>query len=48
MSVPNIPDESAPHGADENDNVEIRKWGEPKQFDFEVKDHVDLGEALQG
>ncbi|MCG9696646.1 serine--tRNA ligase [Shewanella sp. Isolate11] len=48
MSVPNLPDESAPIGADENDNVEIRCWGEPKQFDFEVKDHVDLGEQLSG
>ncbi|CAM3969002.1 MULTISPECIES: serine--tRNA ligase [Shewanella] len=48
MSVPNLPDESAPIGADENDNVEIRRWGEPKQFDFEVKDHVDLGEQHAG
>lgn len=48
MSVPNLPDESAPIGADENDNVEIRRWGEPKQFDFEVKDHVDLGELHSG
>lgn len=45
-NLPNIPDESVPVGKDENDNVEIRKWGEPKEFDFEVKDHVDLGEAL--
>ena len=48
MSVPNLPDESAPIGADENENVEIRRWGEPKQFDFEVKDHVDLGELHSG
>ncbi len=48
MSVPNLPDESAPIGADENDNVEIRRWGQPKQFDFEVKDHVDLGELHAG
>lgn len=46
MSLPNIPDASVPDGKSEDDNVEIRKWGEPKQFDFEVKDHVDLGEAL--
>jgi len=46
MSVPNIPDESAPDGKDENDNVEIRKWGEFPKFDFEIKDHVDLGEQL--
>ncbi|ABI71649.1 serine--tRNA ligase [Shewanella frigidimarina] len=48
MSVPNLPDESAPVGADENDNVEVRRWGTPKVFDFEVKDHIDLGEALEG
>ncbi len=42
--LPNIPDQSCPIGADEAANVEIRKWGEPKEFDFEVKDHVDLGE----
>ncbi|MFC1589304.1 serine--tRNA ligase [Pseudomonadota bacterium] len=42
-SVPNLPHESVPVGKDENDNVEIRRWGEPKTYDFEVKDHVDLG-----
>ncbi len=46
MVLPNIPDASVPDGKSEDDNLEIRKWGEPKQFDFEVKDHVDLGEAL--
>jgi len=46
MAMPNVPDESVPDGKSEDDNVEIRKWGEPKQFDFDVKDHVDLGEAL--
>jgi len=46
MSLPNVPDASVPDGKSEDDNAEIRKWGEPKQFDFEVKDHVDLGEAL--
>lgn len=44
--IPNVPHESVPHGKTEDDNEEIRKWGEPKQFSFEVKDHVDLGEAL--
>ena len=44
--VPNIPDDEVPEGQSEEDNVEIRRWGEPKQFDFEVKDHVDLGNAL--
>ncbi|MEZ8187382.1 serine--tRNA ligase [Shewanella sp. 5S214] len=48
MSIPNLPDESVPIGADENDNVEVRRWGTPKVFDFEVKDHLDLGEALGG
>ena len=43
LSLPNLPDESVPVGKDENDNVEIRRWGEPKEFSFEVKDHVDLG-----
>ncbi|MCW8825165.1 MAG: serine--tRNA ligase [Gammaproteobacteria bacterium] len=46
MGIPNIPDESTPTGDSEDDNVEIRKWGEPRQFDFEPKDHVDLGEAV--
>ena len=46
MALPNVPDDSVPDGKSEDDNLEIRKWGEPKQFDFEVKDHVDLGEAL--
>jgi len=44
--IPNIPDADVPDGADENDNVEVKKWGTPKSFDFAVKDHVDLGEAL--
>mgnify|MGYP005806616757 CR=1 FL=1 len=48
MSIPNLPDESVPIGADENDNVEVRRWGTPRTFDFEVKDHLDLGEALGG
>ncbi|MBM7071898.1 serine--tRNA ligase [Shewanella sp. 202IG2-18] len=48
MSLPNLPDESVPVGKDEDENVEARRWGEPKSFDFEVKDHVDLGEALEG
>ena len=46
MAVPNIPDESGPDGKDENDNVELRKWGKIPTFDFEIKDHVDLGEQL--
>jgi len=45
MAMPNIPHESVPEGNSEDDNVEVSKWGEPGQYDFEVKDHVDLGEA---
>ena len=41
--IPNLPDEEVPSGKSEDDNVEIRRWGEPRQFNFEVKDHVDLG-----
>lgn len=44
--LPNIPAGDVPVGKDESANVEIRKWGEPKEFAFEPKDHVDLGEAL--
>ncbi len=44
LSLPNLPDASVPVGADEGDNVEIRRWGTPKVFDFEIKDHVALGE----
>ena len=46
LGIPNILHEDVPDGNDENDNVEVRRWGEPKQYDFEVKDHVDLGEGL--
>lgn len=46
LAIPNIPDDSVPEGKDENDNVEVRKWGEPRQFDFTIKEHSDLGEAL--
>ena len=46
MSVPNLPHESVPVGADETGNVEVRRWGTPKTFDFELKDHVDLGAPL--
>ncbi|MCV6587657.1 MAG: serine--tRNA ligase [Marinobacterium sp.] len=41
--VPNIPAEDVPEGADEDDNVEVRRWGAPREFGFEIKDHVDLG-----
>ena len=44
--LPNIPADDVPVGTDESDNEEISRWGEPREFDFEVKDHVDLGEDL--
>lgn len=44
--LPNIPAPDVPVGADESANKEIRRWGEPREFDFEAKDHVDLGENL--
>ena len=44
LGLPNLPDASVPVGADEEDNVEIRRWGTPTAFDFEIKDHVALGE----
>jgi len=48
LAIPNLPDESVPEGADEDDNVEILTWGTPKKYDFEVKDHVDVGQDLNG
>jgi len=45
QGIPNLPDDSVPEGKDEDDNVEISRWGEPRQFDFEIKDHVDIGEG---
>lgn len=46
MNIPNIPHSSVPIGESDEDNVEVRRWGEPKKFDFEPKAHWDLGEAL--
>ncbi|MEK8045289.1 serine--tRNA ligase [Ideonella margarita] len=46
MSIPNLPQEGVPVGADETGNVEVRRWGTPRSFDFTVKDHVDLGTPL--
>jgi seryl-tRNA synthetase len=46
--VPNIPHESVPVGASSEDNREERRWGQPRKFDFAVKDHVDVGERLGG
>jgi len=47
MGIPNVPDASVPEGLDENANLEISKWGMPRTFDFEIRDHADLGEALE-
>lgn len=46
LRIPNIPHESVPVGRDETENVEVRRWGTPRTFDFEVKDHVDVGAPL--
>jgi seryl-tRNA synthetase len=46
LTIPNIPDESVPVGANEESNLEIRKWGESRKFDFEPKAHWDIGEGL--
>ncbi|MEJ8320466.1 serine--tRNA ligase [Pseudomonas oryzihabitans] len=45
LGLPNLPDASVPVGKDEDDNVEVRRWGTPPEFDFEIKDHVALGET---
>jgi seryl-tRNA synthetase len=47
LTLPNLPHDSVPVGRSEEDNQEVRRWGEPKLFDFTVKDHVDLGDQLQ-
>lgn len=46
LNVPNIPDESVPVGKDETENIELRKWGEPRRFDFEPLNHWDIGAML--
>jgi seryl-tRNA synthetase len=46
--IPNIPRADVPDGRNEHDNVEVRRWGEPRKFDFPAKDHVDIGEGLKG
>ncbi|MEW8028044.1 MAG: serine--tRNA ligase [Candidatus Thiodiazotropha sp.] len=45
LGIPNLPHESIPNGKDEEDNREERRWGEPREFEFEPRDHVDLGDA---
>jgi seryl-tRNA synthetase len=44
--IPNLPDDSVPQGEDENGNIEISRWGTPREFDFDIKDHVDIGANL--
>ncbi len=46
--IPNLPHESVPPGRDETGNVEVLRWGTPRTFDFEIKDHVEIGEKLGG
>lgn len=48
LSLPNIPDDDVPDGRDENDNREVSRWGEPRQYDFPIRDHVELGEIAGG
>lgn len=47
-AIPNLPDDSVPAGKDENDNLEVSRWGTPRQYDFDVRDHVSLGEMAGG
>ena len=48
LNIPNIPADEVPLGKDDSENLEVSRWGEPRKFDFEIKDHVALGENLQG
>ena len=46
LGLPNLLDDDVPDGRDEEDNVEVRRWGEPAEFDFEARDHIEIGESL--
>ncbi|WP_263065522.1 serine--tRNA ligase [Dickeya dadantii] len=48
LMIPNMPDDCVPPGKDDSENQEVLRWGEPRQFDFPVRDHVDLGELTGG
>lgn len=48
LTIPNLPADDVPVGKDENDNVEVSRWGTPREFDFEIRDHVTLGEMHSG
>lgn len=46
LTIPNIPHTTVPEGKDSEDNVEVRRWGEPREFSFEAKPHWDIGDEL--
>lgn len=48
LTLPNLPDDAVPDGKDDSENTEVTRWGEPRQYDFAVRDHVDLGEMAGG
>ncbi|PKH24290.1 serine--tRNA ligase [Enterobacterales bacterium CwR94] len=48
LTIPNIPADEVPLGKDDSENQEVSRWGEPRQYDFAVRDHVELGEMAQG
>lgn len=48
LGIPNLPHESVPDGKNEQDNVEVLRWGTPREFDFEIKDHTSIGELMGG
>ena len=48
LTIPNMPDDAVPNGKDDSENVEVSRWGTPKNYDFELKDHVTLGELTDG
>jgi len=48
LAIPNLPDDAVPLGKDDSENQEISRWGEPRQYDFPVRDHVELGEMAGG
>ena len=48
LEIPNLPNPSVPVGRSADDNIEVRRWGEPRKFEFQPKDHVDIGAGLKG
>ena len=47
LSVPNVPNDAVAYGKDDRENPEVRRWGEPREFDFEAKPHWEIGKNLQ-